>query len=79
MMMEMNTYIKQIGQKWYAFAYDADKNQVYSIGRDCPRDGTTWFARPTNEGIKYVARGSHSRNSAYQRARRNGNYCGVME
>ena len=71
----MKTYITNIDGEWYAFAGDAKSDQVYSIGNDNPKEGR-WYGRWTNAGIKYVASPSPSRNAAYQKAKRNGNYGG---
>lgn len=75
-MLESNLYtsIKCIDGDWYAFAYHNDT--VYSIGNDSPKDGGRWFARCNDSGIKYVATPSPTRNAAYQKARRNGEYAG---
>lgn len=77
-MLEYNerTAIKCIDGKWYAFAYD-DGN-VFSVGADSPRDGGRWFAGRTDSGILYVSTPSPSRNAAYQKARRNGEYAGEL-
>ena len=72
------TYIREIDGKWYAFAASPNNGQVYSIGRDCPSDGGNWFAGLTDCGIKYVASASPTRKAAYERARRNGYYGGVL-
>lgn len=77
-MFTCDTYIKNINGKWYAFAGDTIRNQVYSIGSDNPYGGGRWFARWTDEGIKYVASACMSRNGAYKRARRHGKYCGEV-
>lgn len=71
----MKTAIKCIDGKWYAFAYD-DNGNVYSLGRDSPKEGGHWFARRTDAGIVYVANCSPTRKAAYQKARRNGVYVG---
>lgn len=71
----MNTYIRQINGKWYAFACDEKNGQVYSIGSDSPKNAM-WFAPRTDSGIQYVATCSRTRSAAYQKARRHGNYCG---
>lgn len=71
------TYIKQIDGKWYAFAGEYQKNQVYSIGHDNPKGGRRWFASWTNSGIQYVATASPNRSAAYHKAHRNGIYCGA--
>lgn len=68
------TYIREIDGRWYAF--EGVRTTVYSIGADNPKDGGQWFARWTDAGIKYVASPSASRNAAYQKARRHGNYGG---
>lgn len=71
------TYIRQIDGKWYAFWGDEERNQVYSIGNDCPSQaGCLWTGRWNDSGIKYVASVSPSRNAAYQKARRHGKYNG---
>ncbi len=80
--MTEDTYIKCIDGKWYAFAADTKDWKAYSIGSDNPsrgRDGTRWVAPLNDSGIKYVAIWSTSRSGAYQKARRNGNYCGEMK
>ena len=75
----MKTYITCIDEKWYAFAGDPNNNQVYSIGNDCPHDnGTCWFAKWTESGIKYVASASPTRNAAYKKAHRHGEYNGEV-
>lgn len=74
----MKTYITNIDGKWYAFEGDTNKNEVYSIGSDNPKYGGQWFARWTDSGIKYVSSPSTSRNGAYKRAYRNGNYGGEV-
>ena len=71
----MNTYIKEIEGKWYAFAGDETKNQVYSIGNDSPKNGR-FFARWNDSGIKYVSCCSPTKSAARQKAKRHGNYCG---
>ena len=75
-MLESNLYtaIACIAGNWYAFAYNS--TEVYSIGRDSPKDGGLWFAKNTDSGIMYVASPSPSRNAAYQKAKRHGTYCG---
>ena len=75
----MDTYIKKIGNLWYAFGSYRDTYQVISIGGDCPKEGGLWVAQGfTDEAIKYVASGSPTRSAAYQKARRYGNYCGEV-
>ncbi|MBP5463025.1 MAG: hypothetical protein J6Y20_13025 [Lachnospiraceae bacterium] len=71
----MNTYITKIDGKWYAFAGDTRKAEVYSIGADSPRTGGQWFARWSESGIKYVASPSTSRSGAYKKASRHVEYC----
>lgn len=74
----MKTYITNIDGNWYAFA--AERDNVYSIGADsdgaAKSGGYCWVARRTAEGVKYVASASPSRNAAYQKARRHGDYDG---
>lgn len=77
----MKTYIKQIEWQYYAFAGDSQKGQVYSIGSDKPSaetGGTIWFAEWTDNGIKYVASPSPSREAAYRKAKRHGEYAGEI-
>lgn len=69
----MKTYITKIDEKYYAFAGDTNKNQVYSIGADKPSDGSAWFATWNDNGIKYVSSPSPSRNAAYKKAKRASN------
>ena len=71
------TYISEIDGKWYAYEGDERKNQVYSIGRDDPETGV-WVSRWTDSGIMYVASASPNRAAAAQKARRHGEYCGVV-
>lgn len=75
------TYITEIDGKWYAFEGDTNNDRVYSIGSDNPpREscGSRWFARWTNEGIKYVSTSSPSRSAAYKKAARHGTYSGEV-
>ena len=76
----MDTYIREIGGKWYAFGGSPSNAQVYSIGRDNPAKssgGTCWCAKWTEEGIEYVASPSPSKQAAMQKARRAGRYRGI--
>lgn len=72
------TYIRKIDGRWYAYSGDRQRGQVYSIGRDNPSEGGRWFARWTDNGIKYVASASPSRKAAYEKARRYGEYGGEV-
>ena len=75
----MNTYIREIDGKWYAFGGSPFNAQVYSIGRDNPTKsscGMCWCAKWVESGIKYVASPSPSRRAAIQKARRAGEYKG---
>lgn len=72
----MKTYITCINGRWYAFAGDVHRNQVYGIGRDCPPGGGLYYARWTDSGVEYVATASPTRSAAYQKARRAGEYGG---
>lgn len=77
----MKTYITEIDGKWYAFAGDANNNQVYSIGSDNPTKDSgaeRFFAKWTDAGIKYVSNPSPSRNAAYNKAKRAGEYSGEV-
>lgn len=76
----MKTYITKIDNQYYAFAGDANKNQVYSIGADNPSkgDGDRYFAKWTDNGIKYVSSPSPSRTAAYKKAQRAGEYFGEV-
>lgn len=72
----METHIKRIYGKWYAFATAG--NDVYSIGADNPKQpGCLWMARATDTGIQYVATPSPNRNAALKKANRNGTYGGA--
>lgn len=73
----IRAYIQQIDGKYYAFAGDDIRYQVYSIGADTPREGT-WFAKWTNDGIKYVSSPSPNRTAAKKKAQRHGNYFGEI-
>ena len=79
----MKTYIQQIDGKWYAYAACEEKYQVYSIGNDSKdaqeAGGQCYVARWTDAGVKYVASASASRNAAYQKARRYGDYNGEIK
>lgn len=74
----MNTYITQIDGKWYAFAGNLNRNEVYSIGSDNPDCGGRWYARWTDAGIRYVASPMKTRSGAYKKASAHGNYCGQV-
>lgn len=76
------TYITQIDGKWYAYEGDKFVNRVYSIGSDSDSakasGGYRWSAQWNDAGIKYVASPSASRNAAYQKAHRHGEYGGEV-
>lgn len=72
----MITNISMVNGKWYAFGVNKDY-QVVSIGRDCPKRGA-WYAKMTDEGIEYVATPSPSKEAAAAKARRHGDYMGVL-
>lgn len=72
----MITNISMVDGKWYAFGVYKDY-QVVSIGRDCPTGGT-WVARMTDGGIKYVATPSPTKAAAIAKARRHGEYMGIL-
>lgn len=73
----IRTYITQIDGKWYAFEGNVYSNEVWSIGHDSI-GRTVWFAKWTDNGIKYVAKSCPTRNAAYQKARRWGTYGGEV-
>jgi len=79
----MKTYIQQIEGKWYAYAADESKYQVYSIGSDSQgaidSGARCYVARWTDSGVKYIASPSPSRNAAYQKAHRHGEYNGEIK
>lgn len=76
----MNTYVACIRDKWYAFAGDPGRDQVYSIGKDCPPPsvGSRWYAVWTEYGIQYVASPSPSRRAAIAKAKRWGRFEGFL-
>lgn len=77
----MKTYIKAIDHKYYAFAGDVAKDQVYSIGSDKPPKSTgcsLYFAKWTDSGIKYVSSPSPNYKAAKAKAKRHGEYCGIV-
>ena len=74
----MKTYIQNINGKWYAYAADAERYQVYSIGRDNPAGGRCWVSKWTDAGVMYVASPSPTRAAAYQKARKWGDYSGEI-
>lgn len=77
----MNTYVTEINGEWYAFAGDMRKDQVYSIGADQPPKGSggyCYFASWSSCGIPYVATPSPNRKAAVAKARRHGEYKGVV-
>lgn len=79
----MKTYIQNIDGKWYAYAADVDRYQVYSIGSDSndaiANGGSRWVAKWTNKGVQYVANPCPSRTAAYSKARRHGEYSGEIK
>jgi len=75
----MATYISKIGDWWYAYEWNLEKNEVYSIGDDNPKEGGRWYARFSDVGIKYVAMPLATRSGAYKKARRCGEYGGVIK
>lgn len=79
----MKTYIQQIDGEWYAYAASAERYQVYSIGSDSQgaidSGARCYVGRWNDEGVKRVASASASRNAAYQKARRYGEYDGEIK
>lgn len=78
----MKTYIQMIDGKWYAYAASSEQYQVYSIGNDNPpreTGGSRYVARWTDAGVKYVASPSPSRDAAYRKARKHGEYSGEIK
>lgn len=75
--MNTKTYVKEIDGKWYAFALNEERAQVYSIGKDS-YDGSR-FAGRTDSGIKYVASSSPTKRAAIEKAKRAGAYCGICK
>ena len=75
-MNDKKTYIRQIEGKWYAFAGDEMRMQVYSIGPDSPEGG--WRSGSwTDAGIKQAAYSCKTRSGAYQKAKKYGEYQGI--
>lgn len=77
----MKTYITKIDGKYYAFAGDTKQDQVYSIGADNPpknSGGERYFSKWNNAGIRWVASPSPTRNAAYCKAHRAGEYFGEV-
>ena len=77
----MNTYITEINGEWYAFAGSVVNDQVYSIGLDRPPRGSggdCYFASWSSRGIPHVASPSPNRKAAVSKARRHGEYKGVV-
>ena len=72
----MKTFISNINDKWCAYA--ADKDRVFSIGKDCPKRSGVWTARWNASGVLYVATPSPTRQAAYQKAKRHGDYYGEL-
>ena len=70
------TYISEIDNKWYAYALDDERNQVYSLGPDCPPAGGVAFAHDSENGIKSVAVSCKTRSGAYRKAKKYGTYKG---
>ena len=70
------TYIREINGAWYAYEWDKFHGRVMSIGNDNPRDKGRWIASRSDEGIRYVATASPTRDAAYRKARRWGTYIG---
>lgn len=71
----METAIKKIDGKWYAFGVLDD--EVCSIGADDPKQpGCLWYATACDRGIQYVSTPSPNRSAAYKKARRWGEYRG---
>lgn len=55
-----------VDEKYYVVAINRAHGQVYSTRFDNPSDGGAWFARWSDEGVKYVAT-AISRSTAYRR------------
>ena len=77
----LRTYITEINGKYYAFAGDTAKDQVYSIGADQPSKDSGFFRRVSVwslHGVLYVASPSPNRNAAIAKAKRHGDYFGEV-
>ncbi len=75
------TYISKVNGKYYAFAGDIKKDQVYSIGADNPPRETgadCYFASWSIGGIPRVASPSTTRRAAVAKAKRHGEYGGEV-
>lgn len=73
----MKSYVTEINGLWYAFAGDAERNQVHSIGKDVVHGGnaTGWFAGWSERGIKYVASSVKTKRAAVARAKKWASEC----
>lgn len=77
----MKTYIAYINGNWYAFGANGYCD-VVSIGSDNPPVETgcyVYTARWSGRGVLYVAKPCNTRNAAYQKARRYGEYRGEIK
>ena len=77
----VRTYIQKINGEYYAFAGDTEKDQVYSIGADCPPKNSgcyLYVGRWSDNGIMRVASASPTRKAAVAKAKRHGDYFGEV-
>lgn len=72
------TYVSEIDGKWYAYGASVEKYSVYAIGNDSRFAPGLYFARWTDAGIKYVSSPSANKRAAIEKARRAGNYSGIV-
>ena len=74
------TYIVQIGEKWYAFAGNAESGHVYGIGKDVPPKDSgchSYVAGWSDRGIQYVASSMSSKKAAKAKAIREAEKMGI--
>lgn len=78
MMKRDLTYVARIDGAWYAFGAVTEAEIAYTIGKDARQKGYD-VAHLSCWGIPAICTPSPTRESACRRARRAGQYCGVLQ
>lgn len=76
------TYTVKINDLWYAFGYDSEKNEIFTIGTDCPRVSHgvgRWYAPCKKSFVLNMVKPCKSSANAVNKAKRGGIYCGVFD
>lgn len=81
-MSEAVTYTANVDGKWYAFGFDEEKNEIFTIGKDCDpvANGTSrWYTKSRSKNVSLICSPSKSQAGAVAKAKRGGKYKGVFK